>query len=469
MTAAARQSRAEARARQKRALKRAGTMLTWLLLIPAAARAQQPRIPGDVRASVRARVDNGWSVGIVVGVVDGSGARYFAYGGAARGGAPVDERTVYEIGSITKVFTALALADMVVRGEVALDDPVQRFLPEAVRVPRRDSLQITLRLLSAQRSGLPRLPSSLRPADQNNPYADYDSTRLYEFLSGYALTRDPGARYEYSNLGVGLLGFALARRAGLSYEALVRRRILDPLGLADTRITLTPELRARLARGHNGEREVPGWDLDALAGAGALRSTAADLTRFLAAAMGLVPTPLDSAFRLTARIQADAGPSLRIGLGWQVIGPDSTAAWWHNGGTGGYHSFIGFDPRRRLGVVVLSNSAASVDDLGFHLLHASFPLAPVRAVALLPAESLDAYAGEYELAPNFTLTVRKIGTDLLAQATGQGAVPIYPSARDEFFYRVVDAQISFVRDSMGRVASLVLHQGGRDTPGRRAP
>jgi CubicO group peptidase (beta-lactamase class C family) len=316
---------------------------------------------------------------------------------------------------------------------------------------------------------LPRLPSNLAPRDPANPYSDYDGVRLYAFLNGYTLTRDPGARYEYSNLGVGLLGFALARRAGASYEEMVLRRVIGPLGMSDTRVTLTPDLRARLARGHSGEREAANWDVDALAGAGALRSTAADMTRFLAAATGLVRTPLDSAFRLTQVIQGDAGPNMRIGLGWHVIGPDSTAAWWHNGGTGGYRSFIGFDPRRRFGVVVLSNSAESVDDVGFHTLDPGFPLTTVRAVAPLPAESLDVYVGEYQLAPGFSLSVRKVGTNLVAQATGQGAVLIYHSARDEFFYRIVDAQISFVRDSTGRVTSLVLHQNGRDVRGSRLP
>jgi CubicO group peptidase (beta-lactamase class C family) len=352
---------------------------------------------------------------------------------------------------------------------VELDDPVQRFLPDSVRVPRRDSLVITLRLLSSQRSGLPRLPSNMAPADPTNPYADYDERHLYQFLNGHTLIRDPGAMYEYSNLGVGLLGFALARRAGASYEDLILRRIAAPLGLASTRVRLTPELSARLARGHQGEREVSNWDLDALAGAGALRSSAADMAAFLAAAMGLRRTPLDSAFRLTQEIQGDAGPGMRIGLGWHIMWPDSAPAYWHNGGTGGYHSFIGFDPRRRFGVIVLSNSTQSIDDIGFHLLNALFPLVAVRKAIALPAEALDAYVGEYLLAPGFVLAVRREGGELVAQATGQGPAPIFASARDEFFYRVVDAQISFVRDSTGKVVSLVLHQGGRHLPGSRTP
>lgn len=450
---------------------RAGTIAVLLASAAAPpARAQGAPIPDEVAASVRARVDNRWSAGIVVAIVDSTGARYFAYGRTARtGGAPVDQRTVYEIGSVTKVFTALALAEMAVRREVSLDDRVQRFLPDSVHVPRTDSAQITLRLLSAQRSGLPRLPGNLAPADASNPYADYDAGRLYAFLDGYALDRNPGARYEYSNVGVGLLGFALARHEGTTFEGMLARRVLGPLRLTSTRVTLTPELRGRLARGHDGEREVPGWDFDALAGAGALRSTAADLTRFLAAAMGLVRTPLDSAFRLTQVIQGDAGPTLRIGLGWHVLGPDTSLAYWHNGATGGYHSFIGFDARKKTGVVVLSNSTDNVDDIGFHLLILSVPMTTVHPVIAVVPDSLSAYTGVYQLAPSFQLTVARLGPNLLAQATAQQPLVIYPWARDEFFYRVVNAQISFVRDSTGRVTSLILHQNGRDLPAPRNP
>jgi D-alanyl-D-alanine-carboxypeptidase/D-alanyl-D-alanine-endopeptidase len=455
-------------ARTVRRLAAAAALLPTIAVSSLPARSFQ--VPDDVRASARARVDGGWSVGIVVGVVDSSGARFFSYGRTAlAGGAPVDERTVYEIGSVTKVFTALSLADMVVKGEAGLDDPVQRYLPDSVVVPRRDSLQITLRLLSAQRSGLPRLPGNFAPANPANPYADYDAGRLYAFLNGYTLTRNPGARYEYSNLGVGLLGLALSRRNGASYERMVAQRVIGPLGLTSTGVTLTPDMRSRLAHGHQDQSEKPNWEFDALAGAGALRSTAADLARFLGAAMGLVRTPLDSAFRLTEAVQADAGPTMRIGLGWHFIGGDTATIIWHNGGTGGYHSFIGFDPRRRVGVVVLSNSSQSIDDLGFHALNPSRALAPVRAAIRLPAESLAAYAGEYQIAPGIALTVRQTGDTLLAQLTGQGAYPIYPEARGEFFFRIVDAQISFVRDSTGAVASLVLHQNGQNIPAKRKP
>ena len=447
--------------------------LASLAGVPALAAQHPAALPEVVLASVRARVDARWTPSIVVGVIDSSGPRYFAYGRTAvDGGTPVTEHTLYEIGSITKAFTGVVLAEMAVRGEVALDDPVQRYLPDSVRVPGTDSQPITLRLLAAQRSGLPPMPTNFEPGDPANPYADYDGARLYAFLNGYTLTRAPGAAYEYSNLGVGLLGFALARRAGTSYEGLVRGRILAPLGMASTMITLTDAARGRLAQGSADGRAAGQWDLDALAGAGALRSTAADMTTFLAAAMGLRRTPLDSAFRLAAEPQFDARPSgvMRIGLGWHVRqGAGGMRIVWHNGGTGGYHSWAGYDPARRVGVVVLTNSPENIDDIGLYLLDPTRPLAPVRTAVTLPPAVLDEYVGSYPLAPTFVIAVTREGDRLMLQATGQPAVRIWASAPDEFFLKVVDAQISFTRGADGKVDALILHQGGRDQRAPRAP
>lgn len=189
-------------------------------------------------------------VGIVVGVIDAGGRRVVAYGSLAKGDRRrLDGNTVFEIGSMTKVFTSLLLMDMARRGEVAVTDPVSKYLPAGVKMPERNHRQITLADLSTQSSGLPRMPSNFHPKDPGNPYADYTVQQMYDFLSGYTLTRDIGSQYEYSNLGVGLLGHALSLRAGMSYEALVRSRICEPLGMKDTRITLTPSMKARLAVG----------------------------------------------------------------------------------------------------------------------------------------------------------------------------------------------------------------------------
>jgi hypothetical protein len=187
------------------------------------------------------------------------------------------------------------------------------------------------------------------------------------------------------------------------------------------------------------------------------------MTTFLAAAMGLRSSPLDSAFRLAAEPRFDAGPRgpMRIGLGWHVRANGHRIVW-HNGGTGGYRSWAGYDPARRIGVVVLTNGQENIDDLGWHVLDPARPLAPVFRPITVAATALDEYVGRYPLAPTFVLTVTRSGDHLTMQATGQPAFRIWPSAPDTFFLKVVDAQVTFTRNPSGRVDGLILHQGGRD-------
>ena len=356
-------------------MKKAASGTIGLAVVAAALLASQD--PGELRTLLVNRTDEARrAVGIVAGLVDATGERFFASGATAPGGATApDADTVFEIGSITKVFTSLALAEMVRRGEVRLDDPVAKFLPATVRVPSRDGREITLLDLSNQVSGLPRLPGNLKPADLGNPYAGYGSANLYEFLSGYALRRGIGEKYEYSNLGVGLLGHVLSLRAGVGYEELIRRRVLEPLGMTDTAITLPDPMKRRLAVGTGPSRlPVKYWDLDALAGAGALRSTARDMLKFLTAAMGLRETPLRSAFDLMLQKRRPTGtPDLDIGLGWHIWNRYGTEIVWHNGGTGGFRSFAGYVTANKTGVVVLCNTSFSVDDLGLHALEPKWP------------------------------------------------------------------------------------------------
>ncbi|MFQ6045683.1 MAG: serine hydrolase [Gemmatimonadales bacterium] len=452
------------------------TSLCWLALQVGGAVpfATAQEIPSDsaIQAILRERLAPTPTMGIVVGVLDRNGRRVVAHGssGTTR---PLDGKSVFEIGSITKVFTASLLALMVMSGEAALEDPVASYLPAGVTVPSRNGVSITLLHLATQSSGLPRLPSNFSPRDAGNPYADYTVEQMYEFLSEYTLTRDPGAQYEYSNLGMGLLGHALAARAGVSYEQLLSDRLLAPLGMSDTRISLTPDLRARLAIGHNqGGEPVPNWDIPALAGAGALRSTVDDMLTFLAANLREDVTEVSPALMLTHGERIQTGqPGMTVGLGWHRRTTSTGGVTiWHNGGTGGYRTFAGFDPDRQVAVVVLHNSARSADDIGFHILDPRFPLAAppvVHTEVAVDSTVLEDYVGVYELAPEFTLTVTREGARLFVQATGQPRFPVFPESETEFFYKVVDAQISFERDAAGVVRGLVLHQGGRDLPARK--
>src|SRR5580698_4434980 len=236
-------------------------------------------VPGtdEIREILVKRIDRQkQAVGIVVGVIEPAGRRVVAYGSLAKGDPrTLDGDTIFEIGSISKVFTSLLLADMVNRKEVTLDDPAAKYLPENVKMPERNGKSITLLDLSTHTSGLPGLPSNLKPKDSRNPYADYSVDDLYQFLSGYTLPRDPGSEFEYSNLGAGLLGHLLAYRGGTDYESLIGIRITRPLGMPDTGITLSPSIRQRMATGHNAIlAPVANSDLPTpLAGAGALRSS----------------------------------------------------------------------------------------------------------------------------------------------------------------------------------------------------
>lgn len=418
--------------------------------------------------------------GIAIGVTEPSGHRVTGRGPA--GAATFDSNTVFEIGSMSKVFTSLLLADMVQRGEVALDDPAEKYLPAGATMPMRGGRKITLEDLATHRSGLPRLPDNLSFKDPTNPYADYSEANLLDFLGRYELTRDIGSTYEYSNLGVGLLGYLLARRAGTDYETLLKRRITLPLGMRDTTITLTPAQRARFATGHDQYmRPASAWDFPVLAGAGGIRSTVNDLLLFLDANLGTRPSRLTPAMKLMlAKRWPGVSPSITTGLGWMVLTSSAGEIVFHGGGTGGFRTAMAYDPARQRGVVILTNAAVeeSIDDLSFHLLlgapvapaapvqPAPAPVAPRTAIEL-PAAELDRIVGRYRFNQQLEVTITRDGAGLRAQLTGQPGFPIFAESPLHFFWRVVDAQIVFVADPSGYVTGAVLHQGGGELAGTR--
>jgi len=359
---------------------------------------------------------------------------------------------------------------------------VAKYLPAGVHVPERGGKQITLRDLAMHVSGLPRMPNNFAPKDPDNPYVDYTDEELFAFLSAYTLPRDIGSKWEYSNLGVGLLGEALARRAGMSYEALLKTRILDPLGMTSSGITLNPDEQKRFAIGHDAYmRRAAHWDLAALAGAGALRSDTDDMLTFLAANIGLTQTPLKSAMEATLAVKRVPNlPNNEQALGWDVRHSPYGDIIWHNGGTGGFRTFIGFNPAAKVGVVVMTNAANETggDDIGFHILAGAqlamlSPPGPApgegRKVISLSADKLDALVGSYQMGPGVVIAVTRTDDHLFAQLTGQSAYELFPGSPTDFFLKVIDAQVTFQLGPDGRATGLVLHQNGRDLPGKRTP
>jgi CubicO group peptidase (beta-lactamase class C family) len=322
-------------------------------------------------------------------------------------GREVNGDTVFEIGSITKTFTALLLQDMIERGAMRREDPVARYLPKSVRMPTRHGKEITLLQLATHTSGLPHEPDNLVPKRADNPRADYAAGDLYAFLSGYELTRDPGAEYEYSSLGVGLLGHVIALKAGTNYESLVVDRICRPLGMESTRISLTPELQARFAQGYNElGYPVSSWDYLALSGCGALRSTVNDLLKYTSANLGLTPSSLTPLMEKTHAGHFHPSTIFDFGLAWVIRQAHGARTVCHSGGTGGYSSFIGFDKTRRRGVVVLSNFLDEVSFLGLLLLDSEWQSDRRPKEAAISRQVYDFYVGQYQLVPDLVTGMR---------------------------------------------------------------
>lgn len=311
-------------------------------------------------------------VGLAVGAFAGCDTVVHCTGNAGQGGGPPTGDTVFQIGSVTKVFTGLALADAVVRQELTLDTPLAAYLP-AVPVGSSGG-PVTLGHLASHSSGLPRLPRGLRRQalrHPDDPYSEFSTDHLLAALAAARLRSEPGARVRYSNFGAALLGEALSRHAGMPYEQLIHRRVTQPLQLSDTVVTVRPDQWGRQAVAHSRRRRpVPDWDVGSMAGAGALRSTVHDLLALLRAHLDPHLTGLTEALTLVQQPRATVNRRLQVGLGWHLSAIRGTphTALWHNGGTGGSFSYVALLREARVGVVVLTNTVRSVDRLGTRLL-----------------------------------------------------------------------------------------------------
>ncbi len=548
-------------------------------------------ISDELKENIQLRIDNGINVGIVIGILENGVPHFYSYGlKSLKTQDPVDELSVFEIGSISKTFTGIILADLTIKNLVKLDDPLQNYLPDGITAPTKNGESIKLVHLANHTSSLPRLPANFNPSNMANPYADYTDEQLYEFLNSCELVRDIGSQYEYSNYAMGLLGHVLASNRAMTYEDLMIQTIAKPLGMQNTRITFTPQMKSNLALGHSGRREVENWDIPTLAGAGAIRSTAVDMLKYLAANQGVQESHLYPSMQLSHQNSRVEGSSPLVGLGWHTMVFNDMEVIWHNGGTGGYRTFAGFVKGGNKAVVVLSNSDASVDDIGTHLLNQAIPLQEIKpaiaikikdiinnegietavkaywdlknnhedeyefsenqlndlgyeflnqdeldkAIAVFkiniqayPEESnvfdsmgeafmkngendkaiehykksielnpgnqngidklkelgvniedlvekvkvdrdlLEQYIGQYELVPGFVLTISLDGDQLQAQATGQPTVPVFARSENVFYYKVVEAELTFNKNDSGSIESVTLFQGGQKMTGKK--
>ncbi|MBT2118490.1 serine hydrolase [Dyella sp. LX-66] len=232
---------------------------------------------------------------------------------------------------------------------------------------------------------------------------------------------------------------------------------------------LSHAAHSRLAPGHDDTgKPAPNWHMAVLVGAGGIISSADDMLLYLKANMGLLKTDLYPAMQLAQSPSpyVPRRPIGELGLAWMIEHANGGDLIEHNGMTGGYASYVGFTADRKHGVVVLTNKALAVDNLGQAALSPGIVLVSMRKHLSMSAKELDEYVGRYELLPGFVLTVSRSDAQLKAQATGQGAFPVYPNAKDEFFTNATDVSLSFKRDAQGKIDGVVVHQGG-DHPGRR--
>jgi CubicO group peptidase (beta-lactamase class C family) len=332
---------------------------------------------------------------IVIGLVDAEGSKVLAFGGLDDGtDRPVDGDSVFFIGSVSKTFTSLLLAEMAECGDVQLDEPLAQCLPESVRVPAYNDKPITLFHLAAQSAGFPINADNMTGADAREQYETYDVEKMYEYVRTFELSREPGAEFEYSNVGMALLGHALSRRAGVSFDALVVERICRPLGMTSTAVTPTADMKSRLAMGRDEQGRSTGpWQLDAYAPAGSVHSTANDLVKYAAAQAGNTRSSLSRAIDLThvirhegaKRVGGDAPKVFgRTAMPWMdcdAVQPPGMQLLGHAGGAGSHHAWVGFDMNQHRGVVVLTtDNSLSVEAVGWTLLQREL-LTPERLLS----------------------------------------------------------------------------------------
>lgn len=318
----------------------------------------------------------------VVTVADGT-EEIVCFGKRSLFGAPVDDSTLFEVASVTKSFTGLLLARRVEAGVVTLDEPVASLLPDSVPVPGATRRTITLQHLATHTSGLPSSPEipqrsirlGLAQFIGYDGYADYTERDFVASLATTTLQSEPGARWSYSNYGAGLLGYALSRDRG-SYEAALRAEILEPLGMNATIVRVDEAHEARMARGYASSLRFgpimfarpagPLANHAPFAGAGSVRSTAADMLKYLKANMGMTSGPLHDAIAQSYRQLFRSAESGSIGMLWIV--PRDSGIIWHSGRAPGFGSYMGFSNDGRFGVVVLAGTRHMVEDLGITLL-----------------------------------------------------------------------------------------------------
>jgi serine-type D-Ala-D-Ala carboxypeptidase/endopeptidase len=465
-------------------------MPIFAMLMPIAA--AQPLPDDEIHKILAERVgENEKDIGIVVGVIhpqrqsgsdrqSGPGRRIISYGYRTAGDTrPLNGDTVFEIASITKVFTALLLADMVEKNEVALSDPASKYLP-GIKTPDRNGRSITLVDLATHTSGLPFMPADAPPF--NDPSAaKYSADDLKRYLGGYQLTRDIGSEWDYSNIGYWVLSEALAARGGKEIKDLIRQRVLIPLKMPDTDFELSAKMKSNLAPGHdNALQRAPAVSTmsiySIMPAGGGLYSTANDLLTFLSECMGYEPSLLAPAMNTALSVHRPVKPGNEQALGWNIYGKDGDQIIFRDGSSFGYASAIAYDPKSRVGVIVLTNQIGDVGDIARHLLRPDFPLAKPantkHTEITLDAKVLDSYVGRYEAKGEGIFIVARENDFLTLESPADWGLPklrIRPENQQDFFATELPIRVTFQNAPDSKVSGLTIYppRGQKGVPANK--
>jgi CubicO group peptidase (beta-lactamase class C family) len=443
-----------------------------------------PEVIARVDAQAAAEFAKDQIGSVTVGLVSGSKLTWTkSYGFAdMERKIPASADTVYRIGSITKQFTGLMLLQLVQAEKVHLSDPVAKYFPEVDHIPKRfpDAPPITLVQLATHTAGLAREPGDLATY-LKGPVSDWEKV-LIAALPHANYLYEPGTQFSYSNLGYAVLGAALGRAAGQPYVDYVKQHILAPLGMTHTSFEPNDQMRVNLARGYvlqngivdsktaEGEHLGRGYKVPN----GALYTTVGDLARFVSFEMGCGPAEVLSAEQLLQNrrriVVSPANLRGGYGIGFMAIRLGDTIVCGHSGEVAGYVAEAYFEPRSKIGMIVLRNAVGG-DFRTMNLVRAAFVSTTTQGEASpappsAPADKVKEFLGNYPLAPSFVIAITANGDELYAQATNQHRLALELISDDNYAVTGVDAEMSFERDGTGHVVALVLHQNGRD---QRAP
>jgi CubicO group peptidase (beta-lactamase class C family) len=444
-----------------------GSLVLVLLVYAGTAKAD---LKTDLDAIIQPQIAHGDLTGAVVGISQQGKKSYFSFGTKSKDSTtPVDERSIFEIGSITKTFTGIALGTLSVRGTVGLEDSIAITFPE---LSGTDAERITLLSLSTHTSGLPRLPSNLGQSDRTcsgpkyfdpaNPYASYGLENLLCYLSHVTVSQQP-AEFDfsqYSNVGVGTLGAALTAAGHYkNYEDMVQREIILPLGLQDTAIQLTANQQARFVPGYTEAfDEAKPWAFDSLAGAGAIRSSAQDLLTYAEANISPPNSDLGKGMTLSHMLQKQGANVWGIGLDWFVQQNSDDPVIWHDGGTAGYGSLVLFKAKSKQAVVYLTDSGVPPQCLLEYFL--KIPCQVNFGAALTDAQYASVQ-GEYRSeSESLAFSIKKKGGYVFLVIDGH-EIRLIAKSPLSFDAATLAAHIDFERNTAGKTTGMRFFQDGQ--------